>query len=278
MEALKQRYRWGKPPRTLQALILLPELAAGLLPIILVLRAYGSPRAAAYLIGFTLTLWVVFSGRKMESALARWTLKLRRPTVKEARRVEPLLQEVLQRTGSTLQPTMLTQRSNKINALAYGHHTIALTDTAISLPDEHLKAIIAHEIGHLEEGHTTFGTLRMLAHAPLRAYNEIGVFLAFTSPITALIGVPLILASYALSLPIKAADLLYLPIARWEERSADLYASRAGYGMPLADILDAAPPGRIQKVKNLLSSHPDGALRAVRLKEAEQERRSYRTP
>lgn len=272
VEKLKERYRWGSPPRTLQGILLLPEVAAALLPIAALLRVDLHPHRWVGLLATVAALWMTFSGRRSEAALARWTLKLRRPRRRERERLEELAGQILQAAGSDIAPTILIQRSDHINALAYGRRTVAVTDTALQLDDRHLAAILAHEIGHLDEKHTTFGVLRLLLHAPLRLYNEIGGFLAFSSPVTAVIGIPLVLGSFILSLPIRAADLLYRPVARWEERSADLYASRAGHGIALAEVLHAPRPGRMARARNLLSTHPHGHARSRTLIEAEMRR------
>lgn len=147
---------------------------------------------------------------------------------------------------------------------------LAVTDRALTLDDAHLTAIVAHEIGHLAEGHTLFGVLRMLALTPLRAYSEIGVLLSLASPVTALIGLPIVIVTSILSLPIYAANLLYRPVARWKERNADLYASRCGYGIELAGILDdGAPTALSDRLLSMFSQHPAGRTRAERLLEVE---------
>ncbi len=276
MERLRARYRWGAPPWWLQGVVVVPEVLAGLLPLVLVARAYRSPEAAFAIVLAMLVLWALLSGRRAEALLARWTLRLRLPSPSERERLQRLLGEVLAVAGSGLRPTVLIHRSKFLNALAYGRHTLAVTDVALALDDRHLRAVLAHELGHLEQGHTMFGTLRMLSLAPLRLYREVGGFLLFSSPFTAVLGLPLVLLAAALALPIWAADVLYRPVARWEERSADLYAADVGYGEALAEVLYRERPGRLERFRNLLGTHPDGHLRAMRLMEAVRSPGRYR--
>ena len=111
-----------------------------------------------------LVQWVVIAGWVVMcfgSAYVRAGLELflhsrfRRPILAEEERLQPALQELLERAVTKRRVRVWIDETRELNAVATGHHTIAISRNLLDVltPGE-LRGVLAHELGHLLSGDT----------------------------------------------------------------------------------------------------------------------------
>lgn len=138
------------------------------------------------------------------------------------------------------------------NAFAIGKYTIAITSGLLKLPDEYVMAVIAHEIGHLEYGHTVIqlligggnifitGCILIIKISCWIISAIMGMFsLAAKNGIIGVITVIFAGVSYGMTwLWVKFCKLFLMWSMRQNEFVADEYAAKIGFGYELAYALD----------------------------------------
>ena len=161
------------------------------------------------------------------------------------------------------------------NAFALGRRTICVTEGLFALPDEMIEGILAHEMGHLANHHTTiqlaigggnilitFGIMILKAVASIMTF--IGTVFTFSRDedtqgcgcVTSIFG---LICSLILILWTKFCMLFLMWSSRANEYDADKYAMEIGYGYELAAALDSIGTGVPQSslMKALYSTHPE---------------------
>lgn len=170
--------------------------------------------------------------------------------------------------------TLLFRSGMGANAFALPGGTVVMTDALVlaasrdSQGDEALMGVLAHEVGHVMQRHTT------------RMVVEQGVLH---------IGMGLAMGDASVLLSLGSSVLTGLAYRRNHETEADCFAvalmAHAGLPTgPMADLLlgiegrpnapasqEAMKPSQAAVWTNLLSSHPDTVLRAQRLKQGHAE-------
>ena len=262
--AQRMQTRWS-------ALLLVLVVVAGVL---LAFYRWGTPWAATQLTRQVPLEWELgLSQRVLADMDTSWLKPSKLPPQRQAElraRFDALAAQVappLRRYGG-YQPRLVLQFRSGMppNAFALPGGTIVMTDAMVQqaadrkLPDEALVGVLAHEIGHVMHRHTT----RMIV--------EQGVLN---------IGLGLALGDVSALVSTGASLLTGLAYRRGHETEADCFAAglmrhAALPTAPMADLLlgiDAGAGGEEAARRegpswmNLLSSHPDTALRARELKE-----------
>lgn len=138
------------------------------------------------------------------------------------------------------------------NAFALGRQTLCITDGLLSLSDDMILGILAHEIGHLSYGHTVIQLLigggnifisgcLLLIKISYWIFSAImGLFAIYSrSGVMAIITAVFAGISSALSwLWVKFCMLFLMWSMRQNEYLADEFAYKIGFGLELATVLD----------------------------------------
>lgn len=216
--------------------------------------------------------------RPVEARFARLLFRVRRPTAAELVRLAPVWRRACARAGDDPDAyTLRIEEREVVNAFALGGHFVAVTRTALDLPDELLEAVIAHELGHHHDLHPVAAMLGWWYLMPLkalggclrgvraataatararsslrrragdlsagRAGGAIGIVgLLLLAGVLVALGVVVLLALYALWLPLwlvsGAARVLSAALSRAAEFAADRHATALGYGASLTRVLE----------------------------------------
>lgn len=172
-------------------------------------------------------------------------------------RVVPLVQYVLDKAKENAsycpqKVKVMIIHDSAPNAFALGKRTLCITDGLLSLSDDLILGILAHEIGHLSYGHTVIqlligggnifisGCLLLIkiscwAFSALMGLFAIGTRSSILGILTALFaGI-----SAGLSwLWVKFCMLFLMWSMRQNEYLADEFAFKIGFGLELATVLD----------------------------------------
>lgn len=185
------------------------------------------------------------------------------------------------------------------NAFATGRRTICVTRGLLRYNDEQIKAVLAHEFGHLAHKDTdailviSIGNLLVtVVFVVVRAIFKVLAFIGsifagmasesfaealvsgFMAGLTAIV-VDGILCG-AMYLWTKLGALLCLHSSRQNENFADKYAFDLGYGEYLCAFLDSLGPSNIKGLwATLNSTHPDNDARIGYLQDLGCAYRSY---
>ncbi|MFE2273044.1 M48 family metalloprotease [Streptomyces lavendulae] len=240
--------------------------------------------------------------RKVESAIARRLLGMRRPTPEEARRLDLVWEQVTRRAGVDRQTYELwIQERAELNATAAAGHVVAVTRHAMErLPNSRLAAVLAHELGHHVGGHTWAAMLADWYALPARVAGRALLVLLLTlfrakhwtgvacgGCLSLLMVQFLFLFAFVegmwwLVLAVAVAPLLIVRLHRRAEFRADAYAVGLGFGEALEDVLQAearaaAEPGRPADGERLAAgtahTNAEARLRNVRFVMSQQSRR-----
>jgi Zn-dependent protease with chaperone function len=219
--------------------------------------------------------------------------RFRAPTPGEQRALAPLWSAALVAAGlADSEVDLYVQRSDQVNACATGRRSIAVTSavveefTARRLTDEHVTAILVHELGHRQAGATAFSLAVGWLAAPWRITYRLVIRIALSTriggrrqplPLLALVVITTVVAAVAQAIQHRqwatavtlsvvttcavACPLLDAAISRHGEYTADRFAAERGLGPQLADALrtldHATPPRRWSLTERALSSHPE---------------------
>lgn len=173
--------------------------------------------------------------------------------------------------------------NSEVNAFALGHRTIILLDGLANCDDAYIRAVLAHEFGHIANGDSdlTLG---------IRAANGILCIFIFlytlvVTLLSCLIGI--FSQSFANMFQAVLLWIVNAVYAAWtgigflmnnassrrQEYAADAFAVACGYGKPLYDFLSALEPSarKVSLISLMCSTHPDTArrLKAIREKMTE---------
>ena len=215
----------------------------------------------------------------------------RRPTAEEQAVLEPAFEDVLSRLGrgSKRRYRLRVIDDDNLNAAAGGGSLVMVTTRAVhTLPDDQLKAVLAHELGH----HAGLHPLVLLAQGWM--YLPISIVawlsakfhnvLAWITGLRMHWGVYLFLMGAALflrlmllilGLVLRLANLILVFFGRRAEYRADDMGVALGYGESLEQALrtiegtvqaQPEPSGVGSWLTNLESTHPPTAKRIERIR------------
>ena len=217
--------------------------------------------------------------RPGEAGLARLLYRsLRRPRPAELARIAPPLERVCRRAGDDPGRYLLrVEDKRQVNAFALGGHLLAVTRTALELPDDLLEAVLAHELGHhrhlhplaiilgwwyllpFEAGDRLVRTIRRITRWLARSFGRLSdrtgglaggrgpegalgmlvllVLLAVLVVAGTVLVVVLGVVWLPLALLVHLARVLSAALSRAGEHAADRHAAELGYGPALIQVL-----------------------------------------
>lgn len=237
-----------------QLLLYLPIFGVSLVIVLAISRAVLPDAPWVPVAGWLATGALAFH-RPAEGVFARRLLHLRHPTPKERARLEAVWREVTARAGVEGRAYELwIEDSDHLNAYAAAGHIVGVTRYSLeNLPDGHLAAVLAHELGHHVGGHAWSSLLGewyavpgRLAWAGVRrvaplvpgVVRRLNGFVAFA---LFLMGSGLVLtlaASYwYVPAALVVAPYLLAAVGRRAELRADRHAAALGFGSSLAEVL-----------------------------------------
>ena len=268
-----------------------------------------TPATAIMAIIFGIIMYIISISIAL-SPIGEWLLrklnKCEKITRKEdLNRLKPLFHEVYERAqilDSSISPNiqLYINDDKEPNAFATGRNTICLTRGLLEYSDDEIKAIFAHEFGHLHHKDTdlilftTVGNFIVnIAFIVMRVtFYIIGfIFALFASgasrnrrrrwdgtyeetpdftPFAIIVLFDAIFVGL-FNLWTKIGVLLVLQSSRAHEFEADKFANEAGYGYDLAEALDHLEGYSGEKSKGLfltlMSTHPSTDQRIAKLQE-----------
>lgn len=225
--------------------------------IILIVAVFGSSGNIAELIAIYFITVVVSLSPIGEICLALFAEARDIKRVDIKLRVIPLVQYVLDKAKETTsycpeKVKVMIIHDSAPNAFALGKRTLCITDGLLSLSDDMILGVLAHEIGHLAYGHTVIQLLigggnvfisgcLLLIKISYWIFSAImGLFaIGSRSGVMGLVTALFAGISTALSwLWVKFCMLFLMWSMRQNEYVADEFACKIGFGLELATVLD----------------------------------------
>ena len=230
-------------------------------------------------LGF-LQIWLIARGSRL-------------PTSEELDRLTPAWEDVLSRVGKgsnrRYQLRVLDDPYN-LNAFAGGGCVVMITTRSLwYLPEDQLRAVLAHELGHHAGMHPVVLLAQAWMYRPIAAFAWLTATVhnllarisqSITSPIfflVALLIFALRMLLYILGMIVRIADLILLFFGRRAEYRADGMAVSLGYGNSLIAALLTIecehPEELVQQatgslLADLKKTHPPIPRRVQRIQEA----------
>lgn len=234
------------------------------------------------------------------SPIGEWILRLQ-TGCKKIKRIdqinflEPLFMEVYE-SAKRLDPTipddvqLYINNDQTANAFATGRKTICVTEGLLHMPEEQIKATLAHEFGHLAHkdtdlilvvsvGNLIVNGIIITIKVIIEFFNItmaiatlfIGGREGFAASICAALYRMLITAcvTFLVWVWTKIGVLLVMKSSRANEYEADAFAFDLGYGNELCMVLESFGDSAGAKglFANLASSHPENSDRIAKLQE-----------
>ncbi|HEX2087873.1 MAG TPA: M48 family metalloprotease [Solirubrobacteraceae bacterium] len=191
----------------------------------------GATGAVVALAAWTLSAALAFL-RPVELRLARFLFRAREPTAAERARLEPVWRRVCRAAGEDLGDYVLRiEDRDELNATAGGARIVAVTTLALSLPDDELAAVLAHELGHHLDEHPVAALLGWWFALPSVVFDAIlrffgGIFIVFA------------IWRLVLVIPLVLARLASAVLNRTAEYAADRHAARLGFGPAMIEVFE----------------------------------------
>lgn len=161
---------------------------------------------------------------------------------------------------------------NEYNAFSLGKSIVVMAPLLRQFPEEELLGIMAHEMGHIQRGHTGasllcvgmswFGQIIVLVYNTIFLICRLLVWIPFLGLLINLMALFISLQYNILSFLLQTPMLFISRFgSRKEEYEADAYACRLGLGRGLAlglcHIESIYGSGNAGFFKSLLNDHPD---------------------
>ena len=216
----------------------------------------------------------------------------RSPTAEEQAVLEPAFQEVLSRLGrgSKRRYRLRVIDDDNLNAAAGGGSLVMVTTRALhTLPDDQLRAVLAHELGHHAGLHPLVSLAQGWMYLPIgivawlatRLHNLLAWLTGREMRMSLYLFVMgaalfLRLMLFILGLVLRLANLILVSFGRRAEYRADDMGVALGYGQSLEQALrtiedaELAHPehsGAGSWLTNLESTHPPTAKRIERIRQ-----------
>ncbi len=173
------------------------------------------------------------------------------------------------------------------NAFATGRRTVCITEGLLECSDSEIKAVLAHEFGHLAHKDTDAILIIEVGNLLVTGmfvvwrflFNVVTTIMSFVIGIVSdsIAGVVVgliyrvcidFILVLAMKIWTKLGVLLCLHSARKNEKLADQYSYELGYGEYLCEFLDTLEPSKTKGLWAALnSSHPDSDKRIAYLKQ-----------
>lgn len=230
---------------------------------------------AGIFIGIFIALVIYFIGIILNlSRFGEWRFR-RACRVKKIERREhkerllPLYREVYERvvdknTSISKNIQLFINDEECPNAFAIGQNTICVTKGLLTLSDEQIKGILAHEFAHISNKDTELQLVIYGGNFLLSLYFRIWDIICTALEEKSVIMASLIrVVTYGwLKYPL---DLLLRKASRNDEFEADKFAADLGYGNDLIEALDLIAQGGYSKslIERLYSTHPETDRRIV---------------
>lgn len=219
----------------------------------------------------------------------RLTARLRDPAPEERAALEPLLAEVAERAGLNRRPRLFVWPVPGANACAVGRETVAVTSDLMRCPEEVIKGVLAHEVGHLKNGDTKILAVAYVMNAAgsLAAWAITVVVAALGAVQFAIggvmehpsqrvmgffMGLVFVLTAWFLRavawLLKQVLELSFRAVGRAQEYEADAFAARIGYRdglLAFLRLIEAERPPRAGLAAALYATHPAPRARIERL-------------
>lgn len=203
--------------------------------------------------------------------------------------LERLMRDICRRGRLELSDFRLyTAKADDYNAWAIGGNHITVTERLLNeFSEEEVKGILAHEVGHLQNGHSRFGLLRYgmewFSGIIVYVYSVVTLLLAFLRWIPVLgifIGIVnffILIQYYFLKIFLQIPLWFFTQFgSRRNEYAADEYACGLGLGMELAvglvHLEHIFRSGRRDWFSRLFDDHPDIPSRLERIRKILMER------
>ena len=203
--------------------------------------------------------------------------------------LERLMRDICRRGRLELSDFRLyTAKADNYNAWAIGGNHITVTERLLNeFSEEEIKGILAHEVGHLQNGHSRFGLLRYgmewFSGIIVYVYSVVTLLLAFFRWIPVLgifIGIVnffILIQYYFLKIFLQIPLWFFTQFgSRRNEYAADEYACGLGLGMELAvglvHLEHIFHSGRRDWFSRLFDDHPDIPSRLERIRKILMER------
>lgn len=243
---------------------------------------HADPGAVALMALLVECLLVVLALSPLGELYWRAVNRLRRPLPAEENILRPAVERVAARCRLSRVPEVLVQHSPHPNGLAVGTNTVAVT-TGLLQPasQEEIEAVLAHEVGHLQNGDTKIRLVAYVANAAgnVALWVLTGIMLVLSavgfsgglagSREMAGFGGIMLLMAWTIKASIwvlnKILELSHLAVGRWEEYAADEFAARHGYRDGLIAHLSRPSPRPEGLVAALHATHPPSEARIGRL-------------
>lgn len=221
-------------------------------------------------------------------------LRVRTPYPHEKERIQPLFSEVCLKAGENPDNyDIFISPENVYNAFAFGKRTIAICYPMLSVTDEELKGILAHELSHLKHndtrillaanimntlGNIAFGVLLVMTIIVGNIFSVINIgsteseniFFQSVAKLTTFI--TLIWLKFLAWLLYKILEISFMAVSRGEEYRCDEFAVKLGYGHGLLAFfqrINGKTKNSILKrrgfAETLLASHPSTRKRIEKL-------------
>lgn len=252
------------------------------------------PFWASFLIGIALYLVSLLIAL---SPIGEWILRIQTSCKEmtdpdQINFIEPLFREVYEKAkalDSTIpnDVKLFINEDPSPNAFATGRKTICVTEGLLHMPEEQIKATLAHEFGHLAHKDTDLILVVSIGNMIVTAFitfirimieifrvvmsivalfcgGEEGALAAiFTSLYSAMIT---LMINGLMWIWTKLGTLLVMKSSRSNEFEADEFSFKCGYGNDLCALLDAIAGGGGKGLfATLASSHPNKNKRIAKL-------------
>lgn len=201
-----------------------------------------------------LWLGICFSGYWWRGRLLLATYRVRRTILEEDAWLDPILRELHLSSNLQIAAELLILEEPGLQAFALGHHTIVLSRGLIQeLNQQEIRAVLAHEHGHLKDKDTQLGTAYFLAVYPVWLLQRfftmllgqrlfrwllivIAVVMAFYPKGRVLLAV---FGIFIVSFPLvqRGMEVLWCYFSRRCEFRQDAFAQSLGLGMALKSAL-----------------------------------------
>lgn len=258
---------------------------------------FGNTFQSNWFVAFLLSV-VIYIGSLIValSPIGEWILRLQTGCKQIKRKehvdlVNPIFEEVYEKAKLT-NPSisndvkLFMTSDESANAFATGRKTICITRGMLQAPEDEIKAVISHEMGHLAHKDTDLILVVSIGNFIVTAiFVGIRLFARLTTFVFRLAGIlggevvidlgALIsgfiidvLLVFFMSLWTKFGMMLVMKSSRSNEYSADRFAADLGYGVPLCRFLDRFDAQGFQGLfASLMSSHPEKDQRIAELQE-----------